>query len=85
MRRWEDSLKQKAHNSTVRNARSTVNPKRANNANNTSSNSRTPNNTKSRNAADSSQTSSLSGYYEHEKDDLTQIPLYRLLKMYNLQ
>ena len=29
--------------------------------------------------------SQLSEYFDHEKQDLQQIPLYRLLKLYNLQ
>ena len=33
---------------------------------------------------DSSYRSSISDYYENEKHDLTSIPLYRLLKIYNL-
>jgi hypothetical protein len=33
----------------------------------------------------SSQRSSISGYYTHEKEDKNSIPLYRLLKVHNLQ
>lgn len=35
--------------------------------------------------AANNKTNKISDYFEHEKEDLTKIPLYKILKIYNLQ
>ncbi|KAM3142118.1 hypothetical protein pb186bvf_005772 [Paramecium bursaria] len=73
MLKWEQQQKAKAHNQKISQAKSQV-PKQS-----------SKKSTKMVNDSGYSNTSSISGYNNREKEDKQSIPLYKLLKLQNLQ
>ena len=92
MKKWENHLILKNYSNKIRNAKpilkipkpaaskpvSEIKPSKTNKSQAVS------NKTRALESAGSNK-SSISDYYEFEKGDLSNIPLYRLLKLYNLQ
>ena len=95
MKKWENHLITKNYNEKIRNAKPNLKIPKA--TTKPSLESKTQVSTKSSKASQidpkkprmlesaGSNKSSISDYYESEKNDLTNIPLYRLLKIHNLQ
>ena len=96
MKKWEETNRLKTYQKKVLTAKSTINKKSSNKSIELRSPSLTmksPGDTHygySPHRLDSAgsmrtSTSGISDYFDTEKEDLTQIPLYKLLKYYSLQ
>jgi len=100
MKKWEEQQNKKMHEKKVQGAKSTFNKNNTKVSTNYTSptslkggplsshysnSSQSPQLGTSNDLSRVSQSSKISDYYDFEKQDLAQIPLYRLLKHYSLQ